>query len=68
MKKIASLFAFLLFSGLIKAQQPIEMADAMRQDGKIYVVVAVLGIVFIGIVGFLIYLERRVSKLEKQPS
>lgn len=68
MKKLASLFALLFLSAAGHAQQPIEMADAMRQDGKIYVVVAVLSIVFVGIVGLLVYLERRLSKLEKTKS
>lgn len=44
----------------------IEMADRMREDGKIYVVVAVLSIVFAGIVLYLISLDRKIKKLEKQ--
>ncbi|MEX1188187.1 MAG: CcmD family protein [Bacteroidia bacterium] len=47
------------------AQQQIEMADTFRADGKIYVVVGILSIVFAGIVLFLIRLERKVSRLEK---
>ena len=46
--------------------EEIEMADTMRSEGKIYVVVAVLSIIFAGIVVFLVSLERKVSKLEKQ--
>lgn len=38
--------------------------DFMQSVGKIYVVVAVLITIFIGIVLFLIYLERKISKLE----
>lgn len=41
------------------------MADIMRQDGKIWVVVGVILILFIGIILFLISLDRKVSKLEK---
>lgn len=40
--------------------------DFMRSVGKIYVVVAVIVTVFIGIVLFLIYLDRRLTKLENQ--
>jgi len=40
--------------------------DFLRSTGKIYTVVAVLGLIFIGIVFFLIYLERKVSKIEKE--
>jgi len=40
--------------------------DFLRSTGKIYTVVAVLGLIFLGIVFFLIYLERKVSKIEKE--
>jgi CcmD family protein len=44
----------------------VEMADGMYQSGKIYVVVTVLSVIFIGIVGYLIMLDRKISKLEKE--
>ena len=40
--------------------------DFMRSVGKIYVVVATIVSIFIGIVVLLFLLERRISKLEKQ--
>lgn len=43
-----------------------EMADIMRRDGKIYVVVAVILIIFIGIILYLVRLDSKISKLEKQ--
>jgi heme/copper-type cytochrome/quinol oxidase subunit 3 len=43
----------------------VAMADAMRQNGKIYVVVAVIVTIFTGIVLYLIRLDRKISKLEK---
>jgi uncharacterized membrane protein YidH (DUF202 family) len=46
-------------------QQDVEMADLMRQDGKIWVVVGVILIVFTGIILFLISLDKKVTKLEK---
>ena len=49
-----------------EAQQQVEMADAMRQSGIIYVVVAVLCIVFLGIVAYLISIDRKVSRLESK--
>ncbi len=39
--------------------------DFLREIGMIYVVVATVVIVFLGIIGFLIYLERRLSTIEK---
>ncbi len=46
-------------------QQDVEMADLMRQDGKIWVVVGVILIVFAGIIFFLISLDKKITKLEK---
>jgi len=40
--------------------------DFMRSIGKIYVVVAVVLAIFIGIVLFLIFLDRRLTKIEHQ--
>ena len=42
-----------------------EMADAMRSNGKIYVVVAVLATIFAGIFAYLVYLDRKITRLEK---
>lgn len=47
-------------------QTNVEMADTLRQNGKIYVVVAVLATVLGGILIYLVSLDRKVSKLEKQ--
>lgn len=43
-----------------------QAGDFMRETGKIYVVYAVLSIVFIGIVLFLWRLENKINKLEKR--
>ncbi|MCH7403988.1 CcmD family protein [Belliella aquatica] len=43
----------------------IEMADVMRSEGKIYVLVGVIGIVFAGILVYIINTDRKVSSLEK---
>jgi CcmD family protein len=43
-----------------------EMADTMRSNGKIYVVVTVLATIFAGIFAYLIYLDRKISRLEKE--
>lgn len=42
-----------------------EMADVMRSNGKIYVVVLVLATIFAGLIIYLVRLDRKVSKLEK---
>lgn len=40
--------------------------DFMRSMGKMYVVVAVIVAIFIGIILFLIFLDKRLTKLENQ--
>ncbi|MET4108758.1 CcmD family protein [Hymenobacter sp. UYP22] len=47
------------------AEQP-EMADTLRQSGKIYVVVAVIAVVLAGLLFFLVSLDRRLTRLEKE--
>lgn len=44
----------------------VEMADQMRTSGKIYVVVAVLSTVLIGMLSYAVILDRRISKLERE--
>jgi uncharacterized membrane protein YidH (DUF202 family) len=64
MKKTISFLVLLLTSFNLFAQE-VEMADQMRADGKIWVVVAVIAIVFIGIITYLVLLDRKISKIEK---
>lgn len=42
------------------------MADQLRADGKIWVVVVVIAAVFVGIIVYLVRLDRQLSKLEKE--
>lgn len=66
MKKILALLTLtLLFTTNLFAQQEVEMADKMREDGKIWVVVAVIATVFVGIIAYLVLLDRKISKIEK---
>ena len=64
MNRIAFTFALLLAALTASAQDQPEMAEQMRSDGKIYVVISVIALIFIAIVVFLVYLERRVSDVE----
>ena len=66
MKKIITLL-FIMLSIVANAQeQAPEMADAMRKEGKIYVVVLVLATIFAGIIAYLVRLDRKITKLEKE--
>jgi uncharacterized integral membrane protein len=66
-KKIVFLIPLLLLHIFVLAQdEKVEMADTFRSNGKIYVVVAVILTIFAGIIFYLIRLDRKISKLEKE--
>lgn len=44
----------------------VEMADVMRSEGKIYVLVGIIGIVLGGILVYVVHTDRKITKLEKQ--
>ena len=64
MKKLASILALLLLTFFANAQD-VKMADAMKENGKIYVVIAVILTILGGLVIYLVRLDRKISKLEK---
>ncbi|WKK82702.1 CcmD family protein [Marivirga arenosa] len=78
MKKIKYIIAFalLIVSLNLNAQKTeiveedyannkIEMADTMRSEGKIYVLVAIMLTIFAGFVIYTVSTERKIKKLEK---
>jgi len=64
MKKLSFTFYFLIFTLIINAQN-VNMADAMKENGKIYVVIAVMLTILAGLVLYLVRLDRKISRLEK---
>lgn len=46
--------------------QEVEMANDLRSSGKIYIVVAVLCVLFIGLAVYLFSIDKKVSKIEKE--
>ena len=64
-KRINFLLTFLLLTITVHAQDA-EMADTMRSNGKIYVVVAIVLVILIGLIAYLISIDRKVSNLEKR--
>ena len=68
--KMRALFStlFIFLTGFIFGQEPdkVEMADTMRSNGKIYVVIAVLAIVLLMLFIYLISIESKVKKLEEK--
>ena len=68
-QRLASFFLLTLLSvtmAFAQSAEAPEMADALRANGKIYVVVAVVALIVTGLLLYLITLDRKVSKLEQQ--
>jgi len=68
MKRFFVLLCLILCNIFAFAQQSsdVEMADSMRSSGKIYVVIGVICIVFIGLAIYLFAIDRRLKKIEKE--
>lgn len=65
-KKTMLLLATILVTFALFAQEKqVEMADQMRSSGRIYVVIAVILTILIGLLLYLVRLDRKISKLEK---
>lgn len=70
MKKVSLiLLTLLLISGNLFAQTAdngVAMADKLRADGKIWVVVAVIAVIFAGIAINMLRIDSKLSKIEKE--
>ena len=72
MKRLKTIFSLVLmnfmFSTNVLAQtgSEVEMADLMRSSGKIYVVVAVALIVMVGLIIYMISIDRKISRMERR--
>ena len=68
MKYFIAIITCLLFSVYSFAQDTTakESATGLRADGKIYVVIAVVVTILLGLVIYVISLDRKISKVEKQ--
>ena len=71
MKKYIYSFLLLLISNFVSAQNSIPAdgpTTGMRSEGKIYVVVAVVVTILLGLILYLVRLDRKISRLEKKNS
>lgn len=68
MKRSIAVLIFLLsfVTAFAQQKQSVEMADAFRSSGKIYVVIATIVIIFIGLAIYLFSIDRRLKKIEKE--
>jgi CcmD family protein len=67
MKKIVSLLLLLsvYFVAFAQDGEQAQMADVLRSNGKIYVVVAVVVVILLGLFIYLWRLDRKISRIEK---
>ena len=67
--RIIIFLASLLMPFLGKAQEVAaepQMADTFRSEGKIYVVISVISIIFMCLIGYLVYIDMKLRKLENK--
>ena len=66
MKKLNLLLLTLLSYVSAQAQgNDVDMADSLRNSGKIYVVILTIAIIFAGLAIYLFSIDRRLKKIEK---
>ncbi len=65
MKKIINALVTLMLA-IPAYSQEVEMADKMRSEGKIYVLVWIILTILAGLVVYLITIDRKASRLEKK--
>lgn len=65
MKRIGSTLLLLILLTNFALAQNAEMADTMRSEGKIYVVVAIILMVLLGLILYLFFQDRKLNTLEK---
>ena len=67
MRKIVFILTGLFIAATAYSQdkKDVTMADTLRSNGMIYVVLAVVLIILIGLILYMVRVDRKISKLEK---
>ncbi len=68
-KHLVTLLLLMLVTLFVKAQQgtgETTFGETMRSNGRIYVVVAVVVTILIGLILYLVRLDRKMTKIEKE--
>ncbi|MBI5856029.1 MAG: CcmD family protein [Sphingobacteriales bacterium] len=66
LKKITLFVLLMILSSVVFAQDDKEvMADTMRSNGRIYVLLAVVVTILLGLILYVFRLDRKISRLEK---
>jgi hypothetical protein len=67
-KLISFIFSFVCLTALAQsnADNSENLAAVMRSNGKIYVVVAVMLTILVGLILYLVRIDKKISKLENE--
>ena len=68
-KAIFFLFVLMLNTTFVLAQEgtaKTDFGETMRSNGRIYVVIAVILIILIGLILYVVRLDRKMSKMERE--
>ncbi len=65
-KKSAILILLFAFVSKLLNAKSLPMTEQLMQQGKIYAVIAIVGVILLGVFAFLFYLERRLRNLEQE--
>jgi len=68
MKRLMTLFLLLVPAILFAQSGDAWFEETMYSSGKIYVVVAVAVVILLGVFAYLIWMDRRLRKLEEEQS
>ncbi|MDE3143493.1 MAG: CcmD family protein [Bacteroidota bacterium] len=67
LKRIAAVIAMSIIAVFAQAQNVVtDNNDVMKSNGKIYVVMCVVIVIVLGLFFYLIRLDRKITKLEKE--
>jgi hypothetical protein len=58
--------SLIAIAGYSQTNNKVEMADTMRSEGKIYVVIAVILTILAGLFLYVARIDRKLTKLEKE--
>lgn len=66
LSRLLLLLFLLLPSTLLFAQEKTGFGNTMRSNGRIYVVIAVMLTILFGLILYIVRLDRKISRLEKE--
>ncbi len=64
-KNTVIILTLMMLANTAYSQDQVQMADNLRAEGKIYVVVAIILVILAGLIFYLFLMDKKVSRLEK---